>query len=332
MALRTAFLSDYISKAHDHPVSVFNASTTHPQPMLRSDRPNKILLYPDSFNPPHLGHFELLRHGFFKSGADMNLIAAIVLPLNDSSLERKVNNDDDPLIFTQEERIRLWTGDTPQHQWFWAFDSCISKWAAFRRLLSSLIQRDRFDFDWVALVGPDHIHVDVVQQGIWGCNKMLVSDCGRKASFLSKENKLIKLTEFTDWVEIKPDVPQLLKDARETVHAEFNCLIKESPKAARLLLEDDPRYRERQTILRYCAAFNAGQGLHTCRRESCLLNIVRFIKAQAAPLKMSSSLVREVVRLHPPELLRKLLKNLVLYPDILMEMLAAKKKKQRLEA
>jgi hypothetical protein len=64
-------------------------------------------VYPRSFNPPHRGHFKLLRHGFEEAGRDINTIAAIVLPLDDESLVKKLRGQENALIFTKTERIRL---------------------------------------------------------------------------------------------------------------------------------------------------------------------------------------------------------------------------------
>lgn len=38
------------------------------KPVLRSDQTNYIIIYPGAFNPPHRGHVEILKDGFWNSG------------------------------------------------------------------------------------------------------------------------------------------------------------------------------------------------------------------------------------------------------------------------
>jgi hypothetical protein len=64
-------------------------------------------VYPGSFNPPYREHFELFRHRFGKAGRDMNTIAAIVLPLDNKSLVKKLRGQENTLIFTKAKKIRL---------------------------------------------------------------------------------------------------------------------------------------------------------------------------------------------------------------------------------
>jgi hypothetical protein len=51
-------------------------------PCLRRGKPNRILVHADCFNPPHLGHLELLLHIFLRT--DEKTIAAMIVPLGDT--------------------------------------------------------------------------------------------------------------------------------------------------------------------------------------------------------------------------------------------------------
>ncbi|KAF1923726.1 uncharacterized protein M421DRAFT_425432, partial [Didymella exigua CBS 183.55] len=54
--------------------------------MLRRGIVNHILLYRESFNPPHFGHKTLLTNTFFRSSFE-NMIPAFVIPMVSSELE-----------------------------------------------------------------------------------------------------------------------------------------------------------------------------------------------------------------------------------------------------
>jgi hypothetical protein len=56
---------------------------------------------------PYQPHFELLYPGFMESGRDMNIIAAIVLPLDDRSLVKELRAQENALLFNKDvERLR----------------------------------------------------------------------------------------------------------------------------------------------------------------------------------------------------------------------------------
>jgi hypothetical protein len=63
---------------------IFDRGGSRFPPCLRSDRLNRILLYPGASNPPHHNHLAILRHG-----SEYNVIAATVIPIDDVALEKK---------------------------------------------------------------------------------------------------------------------------------------------------------------------------------------------------------------------------------------------------
>ncbi|KAI9682423.1 MAG: hypothetical protein M1829_000215 [Trizodia sp. TS-e1964] len=320
MEVKTALLSDYIKKLHGLPDPVLNSGTSHPQPVLRSDRINDILIYPGCFNPPHLGHYELLRHGFLRSGADLNIVAAIIIPMSDRSARGKLWNEDEPVVFTMAERIRLWQGDSPD-QWFWIYDQGGTMWENFRYALQGTISVDGFRINWILLQGPDHIQVG---RGIsmtgWACSGVIVSNCSRPADFISRKSKLKTLTNCEDWEGTAPDVPTLFQDARKAADAELTQLFKTCPKTAQRMVAEDPHYRERRTVLLYCEAFKEADGIRTCRYIYDSQYTIRFVPAQSKPTAMSSTMIRKAIKTHTdPEKLHQFLRKYVLYPDILLE-------------
>ncbi len=71
-------------------------------------QPNRILLYLGAFNPPHRGHLNLIRHVFDNAGDDLNIVLAIISPMDDDRLLDKFSDENNPLLLTQKQRITLW--------------------------------------------------------------------------------------------------------------------------------------------------------------------------------------------------------------------------------
>jgi hypothetical protein len=116
-------LATYIKNIHygddflPRRTEIFDYGIAHQSPCLKFRHINRILLYPGCFNPPHRGHFKLLCHGFRQSGRNICIITAIVLPLDNESLVKKLRGQENPLIFNKDKRVRLWKGYIPS-DWY----------------------------------------------------------------------------------------------------------------------------------------------------------------------------------------------------------------------
>ncbi|OAP64478.1 hypothetical protein AYL99_00450 [Fonsecaea erecta] len=81
---------------------------------LRTDSPNTILMYYGSFNPPHIGHLHLLETVLAYT-TDLHVVGTIVWPVPDHRLrnkhpEERGSSQDGPW-FSQSQRAQLWRGD-----------------------------------------------------------------------------------------------------------------------------------------------------------------------------------------------------------------------------
>lgn len=218
---------------------IFDYGITHRSPSLESGRINRILVYPGSFNPPYRRHFGLLCHGFLEGSRDMNMVAAIVLPLDDESLVKKLRGQENALIFTKAERIRLWEGYGPS-EWYWIYDRSVSEWRCFQERLTQTITKDGFDISWVILCGSDYVGVNGVPPiPVWGCKDIIVSDVGRPADFISPTMKRMKMLEGCEaWSEAVLDLEALQRYAKEGASWVYSGVVMIDPIHAQHMLDE----------------------------------------------------------------------------------------------
>ena len=89
---------------------IFYKSTTVPAPILTKGAVNAILLFPGAFNPPHLGHLQLLETVLQHSAR--KYVAVIILPYENEKLAKKLQAED--ISLTILERTDLWRAGLPK--------------------------------------------------------------------------------------------------------------------------------------------------------------------------------------------------------------------------
>lgn len=110
--MATADLEPYIHAAilktnRQKSKPIFTVSKAFPAPKLRKGVKNTILIFPGSFNPPHMGHKLLLTHAFFRSNLE-NVVAAFIVPSPDKAIRDKYKLEKHALKLSFEERTKLW--------------------------------------------------------------------------------------------------------------------------------------------------------------------------------------------------------------------------------
>jgi hypothetical protein len=249
---KTADLGTYISRSHP-PLNnrnslssldrIFDRGLFHFPPRLHQGRVNRILLFPGCFNPPHVAHETLLRQTFLdiQDAGDLNLIAAIVLPLDDERLTSKcrgagctttttaTTSGSNALVLTKAQRVCLWKGGwrAVPSDWRWVYDGSEAEWEGFRERLVGAVRRDGFELEFICLVGADYVRRGSawLPWGDWGCDGIVVGEVGRSADFVAaaptgsgrERVKLYRLRGCEEWEVVREDIEAAYRRATDRV-------------------------------------------------------------------------------------------------------------------
>ncbi|KAK2040018.1 hypothetical protein LZ31DRAFT_587385 [Colletotrichum somersetense] len=197
---QTAELGKHIAKCHrrrhhlpDGHNRIFN---TENQPLLKRGQKNRILLYAGCFNPPHLGHCNLLRRAFEES-RDINVIAAVILPIDDATLEAKCEWKGQSLVLSKRERAHLWRSDPRFMPEWWVYDGSSDGWNRLRRKLENAVEADGFEIQFTAVVGSDYIgRLEEYDGCWWDCHETITSDAGRSSDLVKPDGSLCTLPRY----------------------------------------------------------------------------------------------------------------------------------------
>ncbi|KAI4925746.1 uncharacterized protein J4E92_006482 [Alternaria infectoria] len=160
-------------------------------PVLHRNRENKIIMYTGSFNPPHLGHFELAFHTFLRSSS--TTIAVVFLPFRDK-LKAKDGAMVNGKVFAteKEQRIALLQNDLLQ-RWTWFHRGHRTDFEKYGATLIKEAKKDGFQVSFVVLAGSDKFEREKVEtKPSWliGWGEIITSDITRPSSlFKSPERR-----------------------------------------------------------------------------------------------------------------------------------------------
>jgi hypothetical protein len=197
---------------------------------------------------PHVGHRALLNHAFANS-QDINVIAAIVLLLDDDSVRAKCRALGQTLVFSKNQRVRLRRG-YGWHDWCWIYDGSTSEWPSLRRRLTEAAAHDGFDIKFVALTGPDHVSLrKPLVWNPWDCKQIIVSDVFRSADFTTSVGTLRPFEECDSWKQVCWDEDIAVRQATRTAAFLGGGLSLLSPAVLNEILEEDQLLHELPKLL-----------------------------------------------------------------------------------
>ncbi|KAM0438747.1 hypothetical protein ACHAPT_001505 [Fusarium lateritium] len=300
-------LGDYAERVHFNGQDAskssnrsFNNGSAKSPPILRPRGVNRILLYPGSFNPPHQGHLDLLRYVFENAGEDLHIVGAIVIMTDETRLEDKLSNEENPLILTREERVRLWRGNGIPVDWVWIYDRSEASWAEFRPQLAREFSKDHIEVKFILLGGPDAISAEgTYNPEYWNCPDSITSDVSRPVDF-RYPNTLRQLAGCSMWEKPTYDQARLERQIRAKMRGKPAPVIEAA----------------------LARAFATLGAVSICRRLRKPKGMIRFIPCNAdqrpseAP---SSTKIRQIIKTSSKESLESALKSIALNPEFLVQ-------------
>lgn len=311
MVRKIADLEDYVNRAGWSKLGgIFDQDETNYRPQLDSDRVNRVLLYPGSFNPPHAGHQALLNH-VLENCHDINVIAAFILPLDENRVQDKCDRLGQSLVLTKVERAHLWQGYTPS-PWYTVYSRSELEWHWFRKDLEKVTARDGFRLRFVLLYGPDLIRVNEDRRWhrAWDCDEIVTSNVARAADFTTPGRHLVSLEGCHGWERLR------WNDAELARHAEKMVAINNRRTVLKLT--------RRRILKLYSESVKMLRRMRVCRQVGSRRKVIRFIPTTAKHGKLSnvsSTLIRRIINDCAPRQLQTKLASIVLHPRLLVRVL-----------
>ncbi|KAF2865680.1 hypothetical protein BDV95DRAFT_599642 [Massariosphaeria phaeospora] len=205
---KTAPFELYIRRALGDPdAEIFQRSSHIRTPTLVAGHTHRVILYRGSFNPPHQGHKDALCHAFFRSGSDLNIVAAMIVTLPDTAVAykyRKIANNDVPAyVLTEAQRKRLWNASGLHGGWHFFFPNPIDQSQQFTEDVRYEAGREGFDVRFITLLGPDYVNVQGTNSG-----EVLVAGTGNddRVNFRGEHPSGFRsVKEYGPWTMLKLD-------------------------------------------------------------------------------------------------------------------------------
>lgn len=190
-------LNDYILKSL-HNDKLTPVRYRHVQRRLSQTGTNFIISYRGTFNPPHVGHLALLRHGFKRAGKDLNILCAIINPRDDDRVREKMRWKNETVALPKSTRASLWMKDRRFPPWARVFEGTDSEYTRFRESLISVTAKSGFTVSFINLAGPDVYQPKSPFPASSTSTLALVSNAIRPA-YAWGTNTLLRLPGYSEW-------------------------------------------------------------------------------------------------------------------------------------
>lgn len=319
-----ALLSDYITRCINRQRTAYNQVNRDvvfgpenglPKPLLRRGQINRIVIFQESFNPPHLGHYRLLKKAV-RYSQDMNVVAAIVVPQDDHTLHLQSSRTGETLHITQRLRVQLWRGPN-QSNWFYVFDGNEIQWQIFKEELTRFVKDDGFDLEFVPLLGAESLKKGETPP--WNeldANCVIYGDISRPARTWMTQTTL---GGYGPWRRLEWDNDTLQKYAEAHIRS-FSTLthildvtMQSLGEPATQDLVETLAKREKARILRRL------KNVMVCDCESLPGKSVRFIKPEEPIRDVGSAHMRSIILRCPTEIIGVLLSTKALNHALLTQ-------------
>src|ERR1700728_4585040 len=179
-------------------------------PLLSKDKVNRVIIYAGAFNPPHVGHLDVLWHAF-QSSSDLNIVAGLVYPASDDKIRTKNLYSNRRLALSKEQRSKLWE----RHVRFptWAFVARED----FETKIASTAEEDGYEIRYIEVMGPDNWDINKPPRHISACYpEYLVTNAARRASFVTPNGVPQRMKGYTSWKKLGPDPKPKVQPLQQT--------------------------------------------------------------------------------------------------------------------
>jgi hypothetical protein len=167
-------------------------------PLLSKDKVNRVIVYAGAFNPPHVGHLDVLWHAF-QSSSDLNIVAGLVYPASDGRIRTKNLCSNRRLALSKEQRSKLWERDVRFPTWaFVARED-------FETEIASTAEEDGYEIRYIQVVGPDNWDINNPPRIATCYSEYLITDAARRASFVAPNGVPQQVKDYTSWQKLGPD-------------------------------------------------------------------------------------------------------------------------------